>query len=63
MLGLMQGLDFFGGQVLKDEEMLQAEELEMERENDRIVVFSDLWLDRPNTLDKLNAVLSGGHQS
>ncbi len=30
-------------------------------EDDRIVFLSDLWLDRPATLTRLRAVLTGAH--
>jgi hypothetical protein len=54
-----QGLDFFGGQRLSPEEALPAAEALAEDENDRIVFLSDVWLDKPDTLDRLKLVFEG----
>ena len=54
-----QGLDFFGGEPLKADDMLQALEWEAEHTEDRIVFVSDIWLDRLDTLARLDAILSG----
>lgn len=56
----VQGLDFFGGMPVAHEDLGATLEWEAQREEDRIVVLSDLWLDRPETLDRLHVVMSGG---
>ena len=56
---LWQGLDFFGGTPLAPGEAVEAAMALAGDEDDRIVFLSDLWLDRPATLDRLRAVLAG----
>ena len=41
------------------EDLAQTMEWEATREQDRIVVLSDLWLDKPETLDRLEVVMEG----
>eukprot|EP00192_Tetraselmis_astigmatica_P002520 CAMPEP_0117671648 /NCGR_PEP_ID=MMETSP0804-20121206/13457_1 /TAXON_ID=1074897 /ORGANISM="Tetraselmis astigmatica, Strain CCMP880" /LENGTH=563 /DNA_ID=CAMNT_0005480145 /DNA_START=264 /DNA_END=1955 /DNA_ORIENTATION=+ len=54
----IQGVNMFGGNLLKGKDLEDA--LKAERDSDsRIVVLSDLWLDRDETLDKLEVVFSG----
>lgn len=55
-LNAMQGLDFFGGKNLdaRDEERWRSE-----YEDDRVVVLSDVWLDRPDIMDKLHLIFEG----
>ena len=60
-LAALQGLDFFGGSPLRDEEAQRAAEWEREDSDARIVILADLWLDRPDTLPKLQRVLNGAH--
>jgi hypothetical protein len=55
-----QGVDFFGGPVLNSEVLLRSLHWQIENEQARVVVISDVWLDRPQTLDQLRIVLSGG---
>ncbi|KAK9841094.1 hypothetical protein WJX84_008604 [Apatococcus fuscideae] len=55
----VQGLDFFGGQSLQGHAVQQALEQETTREEARIVVLSELWLDLAGTLDSLDAILTG----
>eukprot|EP00887_Chlorella_sp_A99_P007226 scaffold2.g7226.t1 len=50
----LQGLDFFGGR--------QPEERDATHAEDRVVLLSDVWLDRPDVLDKLQAVFAGFSQ-
>lgn len=52
-------MDFFGGRPLRDEEAERAAEWEREDGDARIVLMADLWLDRPDTLLKLQRVLEG----
>lgn len=54
-----QGLDFFGGPPLKADAALRAAEWEDGQREDRVVVLSDVWLDRPDTMDKLCLLLAG----
>ena len=55
----MQGLDFFGGDPVGTEDLATTMEWEGMREDDRIVVMSDIWLDKPDTLDRIEVVLEG----
>ena len=55
----VQGLDFFGGRPLREEDTRRAAEWERETADARIVILADLWLDRPDTLPKLERVLDG----
>ncbi|KAK9814165.1 hypothetical protein WJX72_001491 [[Myrmecia] bisecta] len=54
-----KGIDFFGGQALRGEELVKALDWEMAHENDRIIIMSDVWLDKPETLDSLHLLLTG----
>lgn len=54
-----QGLDFFGGPEMKTDAAIRALQWETDNREARVVVISDLCLDRPQTLDRLQAVLSG----
>ena len=56
-LQALQGLDFFGGQVPDERQLLSWE---ARHADDRIVLLSDVWLDRPEVLDNLHTVLAGG---
>lgn len=56
---LLQGLDFFGGQPLKGEKLVKALEWEANHEDDRIILLSDMWLDKAETLVQLDVILSG----
>lgn len=56
---LAQNLDFFGGSTPSEDEQLAAAAALAEDEADRLVVLSDLWLDKPATLERLRAVLAG----
>jgi hypothetical protein len=59
----VQGLDFFGGRPLREEDARRAAEWESENGDARIVILADLWLDRPDTLPKLQCVLDGASGS
>ena len=59
---LPQGLDFFGGRPLREEEAQRAAEWEREDGDARIVIMADLWLDRPDTLPKLQRILDGARR-
>lgn len=54
-----QGLDFFGGAPLKADEVLRAAQWEADNEEDSVVVLADVWLDKPETLDRLRTVFAG----
>lgn len=58
-LQALQGLDFFGGQVPDERQLLSWE---ARHADDRIVLLSDVWLDRPEVLDNLHTVLAGFSQ-
>ena len=55
-----QGLDFFGGTPVGMDDVSTTVEWEAAKEDDRIVVLSDLHLDKPESLDRLETVLEGG---
>ena len=52
-------MDLFGGNAPGADDLAAVVRWEEEHSHDRIVVLSDVWLDRPDTFDKLHAVLSG----
>lgn len=54
-----KGLDFFGGREMKADDVIRALQWEIDNQEARVVVISDLWLDQPQTLDRLQAVLAG----
>ena len=56
-LQALQGLDFFGGRVPEERQLLSWEARHSE---DRIVLLSDVWLDRPEILERLHTVFAGG---
>ena len=58
--GYLQGMDMFGGNAPAPDDVSAVAAWEAEHCDDRIVVLADVWLDRPDTFDKLHAVLSGG---
>ncbi|KAI3430534.1 hypothetical protein D9Q98_005127 [Chlorella vulgaris] len=58
-LQALQGLDFFGGVVPDERQLLGWEARHAE---DRIVLLSDVWLDRPDILDRLHTVFGGFSQ-
>ncbi|XP_047046505.1 DNA polymerase epsilon subunit B-like [Lolium rigidum] len=58
-LSLLMGLDFFGGGVIPTEETLRLSSLENKAVNDMFVILSDVWLDNPETMEKLGIVLDG----
>ena len=49
----------FGGNAPAPDDVAAVAAWEAEHCDDRIVVMADVWLDRPDTFDKLHAVLSG----
>ncbi|XP_026409290.1 DNA polymerase epsilon subunit B-like isoform X1 [Papaver somniferum] len=56
---LLVGLDFFGCGAVPTEEMLRLSELEKKAVNDMFVIFSDIWLDDAETMERLAIVLNG----
>lgn len=58
-LQALQGLDLFGGAPPEERALLAWEE---RHAGDRIVLLSDVWLDRPDVLDRLHTVLAGFSQ-
>ncbi|KAL5702577.1 DNA-directed DNA polymerase [Ranunculus cassubicifolius] len=53
------GLDFFGGGFLSADEMRTLEEFETNAVNEMFIIFSDVWLDNPETMENLATVLDG----
>ncbi len=56
---LAQGLDFFGGPQMKADDLMRAALWEGDNEEDSVVVLSDVWLDQPQTFDRLRAIFGG----
>ncbi len=54
-----QGLDWFGGHTPRDTLLQRAQEHEATNPEARIVVLSDVWLDKPATLGRLEMILDG----
>ena len=54
-LTALQGLDLFGGRIPEAREVAA---FRAHHPDDRVIFLSDVWLDRPDVLDKLNTVLS-----
>ena len=54
-----QGLQMFGEDTLKASDWMAIEQAEQEAQTDRMVVLSDMWLDKPSTLDHLHTVFAG----
>ena len=57
----MQGLDFFGGQQLRKDEVSRAVEWECMNPERMIVCISHVWLDKSETFDMLRTVLGGNN--
>lgn len=55
-LAALQGLDYFGGRRLEERDLARWRTTHA---NDRVVLLSDVWLDRPEVLDKLHTILAG----
>ncbi len=55
-LAALQGLDAFGGRVPDAREVARWRAAHAD---DRVIVFSDVWLDRPDVVDRLRRVLAG----
>lgn len=55
----MQGLQLFGEDNLKASDWMAIEQAEQDAQADRMVVLSDVWLDKPEVLDQLHTVFSG----
>ncbi len=49
----------FGEDTLKATDWMAIEQAEQEAQADRMVVLSDVWLDKPSTLDYLHTVFAG----
>ncbi|KAL3143406.1 hypothetical protein ABBQ38_002229 [Trebouxia sp. C0009 RCD-2024] len=54
-----KGLQMFGNDNLKASDWMAVEEAEQAAQADRLVVLSDVWLDKPEVLDQLHIVFSG----
>jgi hypothetical protein len=52
-------LNFFGAPELSAEEEAAAEMAELDGGEERIVFLSDVWLDRPDTFERLGTIFSG----
>ncbi|KAL0045501.1 hypothetical protein WJX82_008463 [Trebouxia sp. C0006] len=58
-LAATKGLQMFGEDTLKASDWMAIEQAEQEAQTDRMVVLSDVWLDKPSTLDHLHTVFAG----
>ncbi|KAL3133858.1 hypothetical protein ABBQ32_008325 [Trebouxia sp. C0010 RCD-2024] len=54
-----KGLQMFGNNNLKASDWMAVEEAEQAAQANRLVVLSDVWLDKPEVLDQLHMVFSG----
>ena len=54
-----QGLQMFGEDTLRATDWMAIEQAEQEAQADRMVLLSDVWLDKPSTLDHLHTVFAG----
>ena len=55
----VQGLQMFGEDKLKASDWLFIQQAEQDAQADRMVVLSDVWLDKPEVLDSLHTVFAG----
>ncbi|KAH7285268.1 hypothetical protein KP509_33G019600 [Ceratopteris richardii] len=58
-LTITAGLDFFGGGVISAEERLRLEKMEKKALGEMFVILSDVWLDNPETFEKLTGIFDG----
>lgn len=58
-LAALQGLDFFGGKQLPPQSIEERKRWDAAHEEDRIVILSDVHLDRPEVLDRLHTIFKG----
>ena len=56
----MQRLNFFGGPALSSDDVSSLMGEELDHEADRMVVLSDVHLDRREVMDGLNTLFTGG---
>ena len=54
-----QEVDFFGGKPPSPDEAIELEEVVRAAEDDRIIFLSDVWLDKPATLEHLRVIFEG----
>eukprot|EP00899_Mesostigma_viride_P008067 jgi/Mesvir1/17261/Mv07669-RA.1 len=54
-----KGLDMFGGGTMSGEERAKLEALEQTAFADQFVILSDVWLDEPETMAKLQVLFEG----
>ena len=55
-----QGLQLFGDEQLKASDWMAIQQAEQVSQADRLVVLSDVWLDKPDVLDSLHTIFTGG---
>ena len=54
-----QGLQLFGDEQLKASDWMAIQQAEQDAQADRMVVLSDVWLDKPDVLDSLHTIFAG----
>lgn len=55
----LQGLQLFGEEQMTESDWYAVEQAEQDAQQDRLVVLADIWLDKPDTLDRLHTVFAG----
>ena len=55
-----KGLQMFGEDKLKASDWLAIQQAEQDAQVDRMVVLSDVWLDKPEVVDSLHTIFAGG---
>lgn len=59
LLAPLQGLQLFGEEQMTSSDYMAVEQAEQDAQQDRMVVLADVWLDKPDTLDRLHTVFAG----
>lgn len=54
-----KGLQLFGDEQLRASDWMAIQQAEQDAEADRMVVLSDVWLDKPDILDSLHTIFAG----
>lgn len=57
-----EGLDLFGGGSLSREDIEDLRKREREADDDMFIILSDIWLDKQETMEKLEQVFDGYEQ-